>query len=311
MIIPLNVETENTYYKIFETIKYVFNKLNNFEKKKGRPYKYSDEQILACAIYGVRNSIFSLRELEYKINRDPLFKYTIGIDKAPDYSTLSLRLNKIERFIYYGIYAMLIESINPDTRICAIDGTALRSSKFDGDARKGKGTRLGFYIGYKLHCIASVTDVIIPLIFHITTANVYDNQLFDLMYEAKIYNPFMILADAAYDDENWFKIAKDLDLNLLTDVNIRNSKSIESFSENRYNNALFRESTIGSKLYKNRLKIEQLFSVLKGLYNLENPRLYGKNRYKRHVKWVLMSYLIDEYNKKKDNIKTRKYPWNL
>ena len=311
MIIPLNVETENTYYKIFETIKYVFNKLNNAEKKKGRPYKYSDEQILACAIYGVRNSIFSLRELEYKINRDPLFKYTIGIDKAPDYSTLSLRLNKIERFIYYGIYAMLIESINPDTRICAIDGTALRSSKFDGDARKGKGTRLGFYIGYKLHCIASVTDVIIPLIFDITTANVYDNQLFDLMYEAKIYNPFMILADAAYDDENWFKIAKDLDLNLLTDVNIRNSKSIESFSENRYNNALFRESTIGSKLYKNRLKIEQLFSVLKGLYNLENPRLYGKNRYKRHVKWVLMSYLIDEYNKKKDNIKTRKYPWNL
>ena len=263
MIIPLNVETENTYYKIFETIKYVFNKLNNFEKKKGRPYKYSDEQILACTIYGVRNSIFSLRELEYKINRDPLFKYTIGIDKSPDYSTLSLRLNKIERFIYYGIYAMLIESINPDTRICAIDGTALRSSKFDGDARKGKGTRLGFYIGYKLHCIASVTDVIIPLIFDITTANVYDNQLFDLMYEAKIYNPFMILADAAYDDENWFKIAKDLDLNLLTDVNIRNSKSIESFSENRYNNALFRESTIGSKLYKNRLKIEQLFSVLK------------------------------------------------
>ena len=311
MIIPLNVETENTYYKIFETIKYVFNKLNNFEKKKGRPYKYSDEQILACTIYGVRNSIFSLRELEYKINRDPLFKYTIGIDKSPDYSTLSLRLNKIERFIYYGIYAMLIESINPDTRICAIDGTALRSSKFDGDARKGKGTRLGFYIGYKLHCIASVTDVIIPLIFDITTANVYDNQLFDLMYEAKIYNPFMILADAAYDDENWFKIAKDLDLNLLTDVNIRNSKSIESFSENRYNNALFRESTIGSKLYKNRLKIEQLFSVLKGLYNLENPRLYGKNRYKWHVKWVLMSYLIDEYNKKKDNIKTRKYPWNL
>ena len=156
-----------------------------------------------------------------------------------------------------------------------------------------------------------MTDVIIPLIFDITTANVYDNQLFDLMYEAKIYNPFMILADAAYDDENWFKIAKDLDLNLLTDVNIRNSKFIESFSENRYNNALFRESTIGSKLYKNRLKIEQLFSVLKGLYNLENPRLYGKNRYKRHVKWVLMSYLIDEYNKKKDNIKTRKYPWNL
>lgn len=311
MIITLNVETENTYHKIFETIKYAFNKLNTGEKKKGRPFKYSDVQIIACAIYGVRNSIFSLRELEYKINKDPIFKYIIGIDKAPDYSTLSLRLNKIENFIYYGIYAMLIEFIDPDTRICAIDGTALRSSKFDGDAKKGKGTRLGFYTGYKLHCIASVTDIIIPLIFDITTANVYDNQLFDLMYEAKIYNPFMILADAAYDDENWFKIAKSLGLNLLTDINMRNSKSIEVFSQNRYNNALFRESPIGSKSYNNRIKIEQLFSVLKGLYNLENPRLYGENRYKRHVKWVLMSYLIDEYNKKKDNIKTRKYPWNV
>ena len=92
---------------------------------------------------------------------------------------------------------------------------------------------------------------------------------------------------------------------------MRNSKSIESFSQNRYNNALFRESPIGSKIYKNRIKIEQLFSVLKGLYNLENPRLYGENHYKRYIKQVLMSYLIDKLSKKKANIKTRKYPWNL
>lgn len=80
---------------------------------------------------------------------------------------------------------MLIKSINLDTRICAIDGTTLRSSKFDGDARKGKRIKLRFYIGYKLHCIASVIDVIIPLIFDITATNIYDNQLFDLMYEDK------------------------------------------------------------------------------------------------------------------------------
>lgn len=205
---------------------------------------------------------------------------------------------------------MLIESISPNTRIHAIDGTALRSSKFDGDAKKGKGTRLGFYTGYKLHCIALVTDIIIPLVFDITTASIYDNQLSTLMYEGKIYNPFVILADAAYDDETWFMIAEKLDLNLLADVNMRNSKSIKSFGQYRYNNALFRESPIGLKVYKNRIKIEQLFSVLKGLYNLENPQLYGINRYTRHIKWVLMSYLIDELIKKKANIKTRKYLWN-
>jgi len=88
-------------------------------------------------------------------------------------------------------------------------------------------------------------------------------------------------------------------------------KSIESFTVKRYENAVFMKSPIGLNLYKNRLKIEQLFSVLKGLYNLENPRLYGQSRYERHIKWVLLSYLIDEFNKKQQGIKSRKYPWNL
>ncbi|MDV5105285.1 hypothetical protein R2R32_00465 [Clostridium perfringens] len=42
----------------------------------------------------------------------------------------------------------------------------------------------------------AVTDIIIPLVFNVTTPNVYDNQVSDLLYEAKIYNPFLILVDA-------------------------------------------------------------------------------------------------------------------
>ena len=206
---------------------------------------------------------------------------------------------------------MFVELINPETRLCAIDGTALRSSKYDSEAKYGKGTHLGYYKGYKLHCIATVTDIIIPLVFDLTTANVYDNQILDLLYEAKTYNPFLILADAAYDDKKWFGIVNEIDINLLTDINMRRSKNIESFVDVRYENALFLQSPIGIRLYKNRLKIEQLFSVLKGLYNLENPLLYGETWYERHVKWVLLSYLIDEFNKKQQGIKTRKYPWNV
>lgn len=43
---------------------------------------------------------------------------------------------------------MLIGFINPNIRICAIDGTALRSLKFDENDRKGKSTRLSFYLLY-------------------------------------------------------------------------------------------------------------------------------------------------------------------
>ena len=52
-------------------------------------------------------------------------------------------------------------------------------------------------------------------------------------------------------------------------------KVIESFAVERYENALFMQSPIEAYLYKNQLKIEQLFFILKELYNLENQRLYG------------------------------------
>lgn len=312
MIIPSIIERENTYYKIFQAVEIAFAKLNSNNKKtKGRPRKYSDQQMVACMLYGVKNSIFSLRELEYRIKQDYIFKSIIQLNEVPDYSTFSLRAKSLEQHLYYGIYAMFVELIDPETRLCAIDGTALRSSKYDSEAKSGKGTRLGYFKGYKFHCIATVTDIIIPLVFDLTTANVYDNQVSNLLYEAKIYNPFLILADAAYDSSEWFEIASDLEFNLLTDINMRKAKSIESFADKRYENALFMQSPIGLKLYKNRLKIEQLFSVLKRLYNLENPRLYGQARYERHIKWVLLAYLIDEFNKKQEGINSRKYPWNL
>ena len=117
MIISLNIETENTYYKIFEAVKIAFAKLNSKDRStKGRPRKYSDQQIVACMLYGVKNSIFSLRELEYRIKQDYTFKAIIQLTEVPDYSTFSLRAKALEQHLYYGVYAMLVELISPETR---------------------------------------------------------------------------------------------------------------------------------------------------------------------------------------------------
>lgn len=40
---------------------------------------------------------------------------------------------------------MFIEFIDPEIRLCAIDETALRSSKYDSEVKSGKGTRLGYF----------------------------------------------------------------------------------------------------------------------------------------------------------------------
>ena len=66
MIIPLNIKSENTYYKIFGAVKIAFTKLNsNNQNTKGigRLHKYSDQQIVCCMLYSIKNNFFSLREL--------------------------------------------------------------------------------------------------------------------------------------------------------------------------------------------------------------------------------------------------------
>ena len=312
MIIPKDITGENIFTKIFDTINKIFSIIKKDKPKaKGRPRKYTDEQIVACMIYQVKYSIFSLRELEWRIKQDATFKAIIGLKDVPDYTTLSIRINSIEKHIFYGIFNIAVAFIDPSMRLCTIDSTALRSSIYDSEAQYGIGSRLGTYKGYKLHLVASADDIYIPIAFTVTTAEVYDNQVSNILYDIKIFNPFLVLADAAYDDTEWFKKAKALDINLLTDINMRRANSIESFKDQeRYKNALFLKSPIGQRLYKNRISIEQLFSILKGLYNLENPRLYGKQRYTRHIQWVLFAYLLDEYTKKQEGIKSRKYPWN-
>lgn len=40
-------------------------------------------------LYGIKNSIFSLREFEYRIKQDHVFKSIIQINKVPDYTLLS------------------------------------------------------------------------------------------------------------------------------------------------------------------------------------------------------------------------------
>lgn len=312
MSIALKMPIENAFIKIFEVVKSAYSKMRKIEASsiRGRKPKYSDIQMIMCMLYKSKNNIFSFRHLEYSLKRDTEFCKIIGLEDIPDYSTFSIRIRKIGTDIYYRIYSIVIEMLSPNTDICAIDATCLRSSKYDSEAAFGQGTRLGKFKGYKLHCLCTVTDSIIPLSFEITTANVYDNQAIMNLYDARIYEPTFILADAAYDCVNWFETSYDLSMILFTDVNMRKAKSIDSLCITRYINATYIESIPGKKLYKNRLKIEQLFSVLKGQYNLENPRLYGKDRYELHIKGVLLSYIIDEYIKACLGIKSRRYPWN-
>lgn len=135
----------------------------------------------------------------------------------------------------------------------------------------------------------------IPIAFNFTTTNVYDSNCKDLINELDNYEIFILLGDTAYNSVKLFKLCYKLAINLWTDINIRKGKSLNSIKkEYRIKNMLFLKSPIGEKIYKKRITIERLFSVLKQRYNLEIPKLYGFNRYKFHVMWTLLVYLIEK-----------------
>lgn len=314
MIISPEELKENTFYQICSKLDKIYYTKFDLEENEGcgRPKKYSDLQIIKCLLYKVRNKIYCLRELESKLKEDFLALGIIGLNEVPDYSTFSIRFNQLEIMKFNTLFQSVIEKINPDTRIISIDATALRSSKSDSDAEFGISTNLGKYKGYKLHLIASNDSI--PLSFKFTTANVYDST-FDCCKEiiepVNKYDPFILLGDAAYDSTKLFKLADKLDFNLLTDINYRNADSIDDFTNQyRIENAVYFNSPLGEKMYKNRLTIERLFSTLKERYNLESPRLYGFKRYRSHVIWTLILYLIEKLIDKENGITDNKFPWN-
>ncbi|MDK2919940.1 MAG: hypothetical protein PWQ37_2673 [Candidatus Petromonas sp.] len=311
MIISLNMIKDNPFYKVCKKLQKIFDKFvsKTNHKKAGRPKKYSDLQIIQCLMYKVMKKICCLRELEWELSNDALAIKIIGLTDIPDHSTFSIRIKQIEDSLFYQIYRLFVLLLNPDLRVCSIDSTALRSSKFDSEAKKGKSTRLGWYKGYKLHLVSSSDSI--PIAFNFTTANVYDSNCKKLIKELDDYDIFVLLGDAAYDSVKLFELCDELSINLLTDINLRKAKSIDSIkNEYRKKNVLYLQSPIGEKVYKKRITIERLFAVLKQRYNLENPRLYGHTRYKSHVMWTLLLYLIEKLIDQEKGVNSLKFPWN-
>ena len=55
---------------------------------------------------------------------------------------------------------MFVELIYHKIRLCVIDGVALRVSKYDSEAKVCKNSLLGYFKGYKLHCILNHNIII-------------------------------------------------------------------------------------------------------------------------------------------------------
>ncbi len=115
-----------------------------------------------------------------------------------------------------------------------------------------------------------------------------------MLHHLEEYEIFLLLADAAYDDQKLFALAKEKGFRLANHVNPRRATSPKQVTnQDRKENWIYAEGALGKRMLQNRSRVEHLFSLLKERYSLKNPRIYRIKRYARHVGWVLFTYLID------------------
>src|SRR5678815_2938867 len=67
----------------------------------------------------------------------------------------------------------------------------------------------GWIFGYKLHMISSTGSVIVPLAADFTTANVYDNQMYNTMTSSSLLPKEIgyMIGDSGYDDHSLYELS--------------------------------------------------------------------------------------------------------
>ncbi|MDA2163871.1 transposase [Bacillus cereus group sp. Bc252] len=145
-----------------------------------------------------------------------------------------------------------------------------------------------YFAVYSKNPVTKPEGVVLSYAF--TTANVHDSKMAPvLLQDIQSQNVLFSIADAAYDSQRIYEIAKTCDIFAVNPINPRNVEQ----NKNTHRRVLshFAQTIFGKQLMKERGKIEQQFGNLKDK-GLEQPWWYGQNRYLLHVQLVFLIHNI-------------------
>lgn len=225
--------------------------------------------LLKCFFLKTVFQIDSLRKLTRFLHQFPSFRASCGLSFVPHISTFSRVGTWFREESIPIIHEKVLHELNLGLIPCVlIDSTTLRSSLYDSQARWGKSTRYGWYKGYKAHVCSTPEGVVLSYTF--TTANVHDSKMASiLLRDIQDRNVLFSVADAAYDSQHIYEIARTCDIFAMNPINPRNGEQIKSTHRRVLSH--FVQTIFGKQLMKERGKIEQQFSKLKNK-GLEQPR---------------------------------------
>jgi len=160
-------------------------------------------------------------------------------------------------------------------------------SGIDTDARWGFSHTKGWIFGYKLHMISSTGSVIVPLAADFTTANVYDNQMYNTMTSSLLPKEIgYMIGDSGYDDHSLYELSTKRGFELVCPV----SEIYNNTSSDRLQLIDFYESEIGQAIYSWRsISVEPLIEHIKDVFKIDLLPIRG---YQKAAGIVLLSVLL-------------------
>jgi len=273
--------------------------------KRGRPYVYSPQQIIASFVVMIYRGLDSFSSLARVLENERALTLACGFkEETPCWKTFLRRFSTLDEDTLNMARAIALKLINfhvVTTDKIAVDSTILEAKGIpaqknnpevvptDSDASWGYSDTKGFVYGYKLHLASTVGKVIIPLSFKVTGANSHDSTQFEVLTK-DLKGTKHFLGDNAYDSAHLYELVEYLGGKLTTPV-----RRFKNLSEERQALVDWYESDLGQYLYKRRSDIERLFGTLKDVFPIDPLPIVGAEAVTTYVGLTIVAYLAGIY----------------
>ena len=257
-----------------------------------------------------------------------------GLSRVPSRRTFDRRLVTISNDIKNRITTMgelFVHDKIIDPSVLSTDSTLVKARGFvwhkssieegvvprsgiDTDARWGFSHTKGWIFGFKLHLVASTGSIIVPLAADFTTANIPDNQMYNILLTTSLpititRRTLFMSADPGYDDDHeLYDLSTDMGFQLVCPV-----KRYKNTPADRIKLVEFYESNVGQAIYSLRsISIEPLIEHIKSVFRIDPLPVRG---YAKGCAIVLLSVLLYQilvyYNCKTNNDNPRAIKYML
>ncbi len=279
--------------------------------KRGRPYVYPTAVILRCFVVRIWFRIPSNNALHYFLSINTAHHRKIikscGLHTLPDRRTFDRRFKAIpvqniisimgQRFLREGI---------AESDTAAADSAMIRCKKLwhksdmrkgniptsgiDTDARWGFSKTRGWAFGYKLHMSCSTGKIAVPLTACITTANIYDPRMYDILVEPLAGLVNNVAADSIYSGKELYDYSEKKGVVLVCPI-----KRYRHTKGQRLERHHFFKSKKGQKIIRKRGAIERMFDRTKDTYAIEPLAARGYLNVSSYVLACVFVYQIAIY----------------